>query len=346
MESKFGRKKGGLSFRRDQSGSVTIMAAIALFVLLGFAGLAIDVGHIMVVRNELQNAADATALAGALSLYPKTPPSSPEPPEWTTAAIQALNFKGYNNSDGAALNDAVVQTGYWNLAHTPSGLQGTGITPGPDDCAAVQVTVSRSGSKTDGKNGGSVYNWFGFFTGNQTSDVSAMATAVMCSPGTAKKGALLPIAIPKEMADKSDQFNNPSTRFKIGSSYHYPTGEGGQWTSFFADANDVPTITGLITDGNPAPVNIGDDIWIEPGTKTAVYGSIPAGADVLLPVVTNIDTHASVPVVGFIGFHVTASVGGSGKYVEGYFLPTLYAGNTIGNGGPIYGAYAPPTLVR
>ncbi len=342
MESKFGRQKGDLSFRRDQSGSVTVMAALALFVLLGFAGLALDVGHIMVVRNELQNAADTTALAGALYLYPKTPPSSPQPPEWTTAKLQALSFIGYNKSDGAALTDAAVTTGYWNLARTPSALQGTGITPGPDDCAAVQVTVSRSG----GQNGGPMHNWFGLFTGSQTSDVSAMATAVMCSPGSAKKGALLPIAIPKEMADKADQFNNPASKFKIGSSYHYPTSEGGQWTSFHVDANNLPAITDLITYGNPDTVSIGDNIWIEPGTKNALYGSIPVGADVVLPVVTNIQTHASVPVVGFIGFHVTASVGGSGKYVEGYFLPTMYAGTTIGNGGPIYGAYAPPTLVR
>ena len=43
--------------------------AILLFVFLGIAALAIDVSHLYVVRNELQNAADAGALAGDRFLY-------------------------------------------------------------------------------------------------------------------------------------------------------------------------------------------------------------------------------------------------------------------------------------
>ena len=46
------------------------LAAIGLLSLLGFAALAIDVGYLFVVRNELQNAADAAALAGAGHLTP------------------------------------------------------------------------------------------------------------------------------------------------------------------------------------------------------------------------------------------------------------------------------------
>jgi hypothetical protein len=42
-----------------------IMVAIALVVLLGFVGLAIDVGHLYGERRRMQNAADAGALAGA-----------------------------------------------------------------------------------------------------------------------------------------------------------------------------------------------------------------------------------------------------------------------------------------
>ena len=40
-----------------------------MFVLLGFAALALDLSHIFVAQNELQNAADAGALAGARFLY-------------------------------------------------------------------------------------------------------------------------------------------------------------------------------------------------------------------------------------------------------------------------------------
>ena len=40
-----------------------------MLVFLGIAALAIDLSHLYVVRNELQNAADAGALAGARFLY-------------------------------------------------------------------------------------------------------------------------------------------------------------------------------------------------------------------------------------------------------------------------------------
>lgn len=52
-----------------ESGSVAFMAAISMFVLLGFAAFAIDFGYSYVVTNKLQNAADAAALAGASVMF-------------------------------------------------------------------------------------------------------------------------------------------------------------------------------------------------------------------------------------------------------------------------------------
>jgi len=51
-----------------QRGAVAIIVAIALPVLLGFAGLALDLGRLYVIKTELQNAADACALAAAREL--------------------------------------------------------------------------------------------------------------------------------------------------------------------------------------------------------------------------------------------------------------------------------------
>ena len=42
-----------------------VMMALGLVAFLGLASLAIDMGHLYVSRNELQNVADAAALAGA-----------------------------------------------------------------------------------------------------------------------------------------------------------------------------------------------------------------------------------------------------------------------------------------
>ena len=58
-----------ISRARDEGGAVAIIVAVTLPVFLAFAALAIDLSHLYVVRNELQNAADAGALAGARFLY-------------------------------------------------------------------------------------------------------------------------------------------------------------------------------------------------------------------------------------------------------------------------------------
>lgn len=51
--------------RRDESGQTLILFVLALGVLLGMAAMTIDVGLAYVARRDMQNAADAAALAGA-----------------------------------------------------------------------------------------------------------------------------------------------------------------------------------------------------------------------------------------------------------------------------------------
>jgi len=57
------------NFLKDENGSVAIITAVVLvFVLLGIAALAVDIGRQASAKNELQNAVDAAALAGAIEL--------------------------------------------------------------------------------------------------------------------------------------------------------------------------------------------------------------------------------------------------------------------------------------
>lgn len=208
----------------------------------------------------------------------------------------------------------------------------------------MKVTVRR----TAGKNGGPVNTFFGPFIGKSTVDVGAEAIAVSNAPSSVNPGTLLPIAISREVADQKSSHRTAATAIRIGSSYHYPSSMAGQWTSFTLDENNVTAVRNLIENGNPDPIGIGTPIWIEPGTKTALYGNVPIGSDVILPVVDatiSDTTHSAVPVYGFIGFHITASVGGSGKYIEGYFLDSIKIGGSPG-AGPAYGVYVPPRLVQ
>ena len=56
------------SFLRDDRGAVVIYSTIAMFVFLGFSGLAIDGSYLYLMKNEAQSAADAAALSGATQL--------------------------------------------------------------------------------------------------------------------------------------------------------------------------------------------------------------------------------------------------------------------------------------
>lgn len=54
--------------RRKEHGAVIVTFALFMFLLLGFMGLALDLGHLFVIRTELQTSMDACALAGAQEL--------------------------------------------------------------------------------------------------------------------------------------------------------------------------------------------------------------------------------------------------------------------------------------
>lgn len=53
---------------RRQRGAMIVTAALFLLFLLGFMGIALDFGHLFVVRTELQTAVDSCALAAAREL--------------------------------------------------------------------------------------------------------------------------------------------------------------------------------------------------------------------------------------------------------------------------------------
>lgn len=57
-------------FAARQRGAVAILFGLTLAVLIGFAGLAIDLGRFFIIKTELQNAMDACALAASSQLRP------------------------------------------------------------------------------------------------------------------------------------------------------------------------------------------------------------------------------------------------------------------------------------
>jgi hypothetical protein len=63
------KKRVLYGFLKDQRASVAVITAITLIPILITAGLVTDLGRLYVIKAELQNAADAGALAGAEALF-------------------------------------------------------------------------------------------------------------------------------------------------------------------------------------------------------------------------------------------------------------------------------------
>jgi Flp pilus assembly protein TadG len=319
---------------RSSSGTVAVMTGILMTVFLGFTGLSIDLGHLALVKSELQRAADAGALAGARALAPYGENNGiVSSILWTTGENVAKSTAKSNKSDGVLLTDCVIESGFWNL--TTKTLQDKNITPTAQDVPAVRVTIN----KISGQNGGAVQFFFGSFVGKESSNLTVQTMAALPGgPGSASPGGCWPLAAPETWV--KNNWNNPAS-FKMYSDYH--ADNGGQWTSLMDEENNVPFIRGLMDEGNPDTVSIGDKIYIQPGTKAALYGYADAfiGKTVLIPVVADdFQTHNYTPVKGFVAFKIE-DVNQGQKWIQGHFEKNYVAPatNTDPNA-PFYGTYA------
>ncbi|WP_207004745.1 TadG family pilus assembly protein [Trinickia mobilis] len=332
-----------------QRGSVALFFLLFLIALLGFGAFAINLARVDVVINELQNDADGAALAGASQLVTAGGNGS----NWTQAQAAAANAVTLNRSDGQTLTTGAVQAGYWNLTGSPAGMEATTIAPGIYDAPAVQVTVTRATNQ----NGGPIALYLGSLLNLLSVPGSATAVAVAAAPSTVDAGGLFPVVLAQCVFNQywDATTNQPVIDPTTGQPYEFRITNGqmnggscdaGQWTAFLENANNVPTIDNLIVNGNPSPLSIGDSIWIEPGAKTAIYGSVPTNVTVVMPVAAQIDSKTYVPIVAFAAFHIDASVGGSGKYIQGHFVGGYTLTTAAGGVGPAYGAYMAPRLAQ
>ena len=367
--------------RKKQQGAIAITVAVCMVMLLGFAGLAIDVGNVLVARNELQNAADAAAMAGAGCLIRRTAcaNTTATQPDWTTAKATASSFStstSTNQVQGARVKASTVSTGYWNVTGTPYRLETLPFTPGANDLPAVQVIIRKDGTDANG----AVATFLSKVLGVQTLKASAVATAVLSQPGSVGPGGLFPLAMSKCLYDnywdsttgspKLSPNNNtlPGTSvaqqagqpyfFQIGSSYHYGTCDSGQWTTFDQNNNSASYARSLLTSGNTTTLTIGASpgTWIQTGTENTLFNgtaSCSAAGNgqcewATAPVVNTPSTSGFQPVVAFACLHILNAKNGSLPYVLVQMTNDMSHCETpnAGGFGTGYGAYTPPRLVQ
>lgn len=179
---------------KDQRGVAAIIVAIVLPVLIGFAALAIDIGYLCATRNELQDAADAAALAGTGDLGDQYA-NNIDPINTLDIKTIAKNTALENQGGGKSIHikDDDIEIGCWNGDdHTLNSCTA------PDTPDAVRVTARRDSSVITGP----ITTFFGRIFGIDSLPVRAVATAALTGPSVVKEGVIkLPIGISKGWLD-------------------------------------------------------------------------------------------------------------------------------------------------
>lgn len=284
----------------DQQGTVVVVVAICLIFLVAIAALAVDVGYLYSTRNELQNVADAAALAGARYLgdeYSKLDESAMASRVFTKeevfAVIEDVATKNKAANESISIDMDDVEIGLWNpIASTDDIWQPTLTAPD-----AVRVIARRD----SGINAAIGTFFAGVFNVNEMAVVSRKAIAALSGPSTAEEGELkTPFALSE---------NNFPNDCKPVIDFSPTTSSCAGWHNFFDPINasnmedkligliqgDTQTYTGLTSgpkwlednfDINKAPVpevtpasSAGDEFEFQGGTISSLFNGGYLGSD-------------------------------------------------------------------
>ena len=256
-----------------QRGISTVLFAIALLMLLAFAALAVDGGNLYVARNELHNAADAGALAGARVLYSND--GSAVNAGANTVAQQAAEANG---SQGNPAEVASVRRGHWSFTtrtFTPNdsllpvdlfSATTAELDVNLDFINAIEVVTERNATP--------VASFFGKVLGFDGYDVSARAVAYIGYAGSLRpEDADQPLGICKQSLLQGGEYSCSVGRFMPSSDT--TMSDTGGWTTFqqnvdgAANANVVKSLT--CANGNPTELDYGEPTQTVNGQLQAAF---------------------------------------------------------------------------
>ncbi len=298
---------------RRQRGASLVLVTVSLVALFGFAALSLDVGNLYVARNELQNAADAGALAGARVLYVPDGSMVNE-----GANDVARNTALSNNSQGAPVEVASVRRGHWSFS-TRTFTANPSLEPVDlfDKSAAeldVDLDFINAIEVTTARNATPVAAFFGFILGFGEYATSTTAVGYIGFAGKLNPGDVdMPLALCRDALVQDDTFSCSVGRFINSNS------ETGAWTNFEHDdsgATNANELRDLVEgDGNPDEIFYGEEIATNNGQVQsafkALYDRWVAETDkerlwgMSLPVIDCSEGMApSAPVVGAVNVNI------------------------------------------
>jgi Flp pilus assembly protein TadG len=309
-----------------------MITGIAIFVLLGLIALALDLGHMVMVKSQLQKAADAGALAGARGLWPlvlpAVDPAATRNPD-CAAGENAAKVTAHNNQvDGRNLaydSEITVEVGRWDY---DTRTFHAGCTTNTD---AVRVRTRRDG----------VVMLFAKVFGISTANLTGRAIAVM-GPAAAVGPGTLPIAVDRRYTD-------PWTPIVVRMTPDNTDNAG--WFVKYPDAASAATLKDYINKGTCPYLEIGNIINLQNGADASVMSAImdrlaQGPIDCLLPVVETCKFGQNQPIVDFVSVRITKVVStGGDKRVEGTVIPLSENSSALPGGKSNKGGLAPPKLV-
>ncbi len=176
----------------SQEGASAIVVAVVMSLFVGVAALTIDIGHALVTKNELQNAADSAALAAGRQLGLMYVGWDVEQQKDTTYVLTAADqqpiinaAKNFSQNNSAADLASVallgndIEFGTWNFdppAGTKSTFKQSLVQPN-----AIRVTARRD--STNGAPNGPISTFFAGVFGVSEMDVRAVSVAALADAG-------------------------------------------------------------------------------------------------------------------------------------------------------------------
>ncbi len=289
--------------RRDDAVVAVVVAAF-LATLVGLAGAAVDVGIWYATRAELQNAADAAALAAANTLITNNS-NGVAVAQPSAALITAKNYALANvaHGKGVIMLDSDFVAGFWDTATATITAQ-TGTDPA--NFNAVRVILRRDGVANQ-----PVATVFARIFGLNSVNVRVSSVAYVGYAGSTTPGQVdLPICIWESAVTGGNctdvvVFNDDNSQTAM-------------WTEFStqnANSSDIkPYVDGPDNGGAATPaVNVGDQFRVTNGTLGGLFDELKArfqaeatGGEwrVLLPVIKDIGSNTA-EVVGFVPFVIS-----------------------------------------
>ncbi len=255
---------------RGDSGAVAVVTALCLTVFFGMLALVLDIGHLYVVRGELQNAADSGALAGARALAPPFQTGSrliynPPSPDYSQA-IQVAGDPEQNQADweNIAFGSGDIILGHWGWPGESFPLNR--FTPGFTEVNAVMVKARKDQSINQ-----PVATWFGRIFGVETVDVGSLeAVAALGYASSVPPGIIFPIALNQTWLNQQLLLPNPGGGVTFNPDQH----DSGGWCGPIDHSINANLLMDWMANGFPEQLSHGDFINLINGVLDSVLNQL------------------------------------------------------------------------